>query len=44
MRASMPEEVRDGLYDPDEDFPWDPDLQGPGESDVADLLDDGEEE
>ena len=38
----MPE--RDGLYDPDEEFAWDCDLTGMGESDLADLLDDGEDE
>lgn len=39
----MPEETRDGLYDRDEEYAWDCDLTAPGESDVADLLDEGEE-
>lgn len=40
----MPEDARDGLFDPDEEFPWDCDLTAPGESELADLLDDGEDE
>ncbi len=35
----MPEETRDGYYDPDEEFPWDPGLSDPDESTFADLLD-----
>jgi hypothetical protein len=38
----MPEESRSGLYDPDEEYAWDCDLDAPGESDVADLLDDSD--
>ena len=39
----MPEESRDCAFDPDEEFPWDPDLFAAGESDVADMLDDGDD-
>jgi len=40
----MPEDSRDGLFDSDEEFGWDPDLGAPGESEVADLLDDDGDE
>lgn len=33
-----------GFYDPDEEFPWDCDLDSYTEQDVADLLDDGEDD
>ena len=39
----MPEDSRDTNYDPDEEYAWDCDLTAPGEADVADLLDDGDE-
>lgn len=35
----MPEDSRDAAFDSDEEYPWDCDLDAPGESDVADLLD-----
>lgn len=38
-----PEDCRDVNFDPDEDFAWDCDREAPGESDVADLLDDGDD-
>lgn len=38
----MPEDERSGLFDADEEYGWDCDLDAPGESDVADLLDDEE--
>lgn len=40
----MPEDARDCSYDADEEYPWDADLSAPGESAVADLLDDGDDE
>lgn len=40
----MPEDERSGLYDADEEVPWDCDLDAPGESELADLLDEGEED
>lgn len=38
----MPEGQRE-CFDEEDWMPWDPDNQAPGESDVADLLDDGAE-
>ena len=40
----MPEGERDGAYDPEEDFPWDPDLTAAGESDTADLLNEDDDD
>lgn len=40
----MPEDARDGLFDPDEEFPWDPGLSDAGESEMADRLDEGGDE
>jgi hypothetical protein len=39
MRAVLPEEERSGLYDPDEEYPWDQDINYP-----TDRWDDEEEE
>lgn len=39
----MPEAERE-CFDEEDFVPWDCDLQAPGESDVADLLDDGEDD
>lgn len=44
MQSSTMPDDRDVSYDPEEEFPWDCDLQASGESEVADLLDDGEDE
>ena len=40
----MPEDTRDGLYDADEEYPWDCDLTAAGESDTADLLTEDEDD
>lgn len=40
----MPDAERDFGIDTDEEFPWDPDLTSAGESETADLLDDGEDD
>ena len=40
----MPEDQRDVTYDPDEEFAWDCDLTAAGESETADLLDEGEDD
>lgn len=40
----MPEGERDGLFDADEECPWDCDLSAMGEADLADFLDDEEED
>lgn len=42
--AVMPEDERSGLYDHDEEFAWDADLQAPSESEVADLLEEGDDD
>jgi hypothetical protein len=39
--AVMPDDERSCAFDQDEDFPWDCDLNGAGEAEVFDLLDDG---
>lgn len=39
-----PDDERSGLYDPDEEFPWDCDLDTAGEDEVQDdLLEEDEE-
>lgn len=40
----MPEDSRSGLFDPDEEFPWDPGLSDKGEAEMADELDEGEDD
>lgn len=41
--ASMPEDARDCAFDPEEDYPWDCDLQWPFEGDdEGDDEDEGE--
>lgn len=43
MKSSTMPEERSVSFDPDEEFPWDCDLQAPTEADVAELLDEGDE-
>jgi hypothetical protein len=41
---STPEDERDTSYDPDEEYPWDCDLNAPCDADVQDLLSDEDDE